>query len=134
MAAIAAETRFELFPAMPGVALEHRVEATVQNQQLPLASRRVWHADSLGEHFMEVAAARLAASGPEEQEAALTRLCSINPLVRREQVLTGDRKQGNVERVVTFTAPPGGALLMPEMNWLIENPPAKAKDHKTKPL
>lgn len=49
-------------------------------------------------------------------------------------MLAGDRKQGNVERVVTFTAPPGGAFLMPEMNWLIENPPAKAKDRKTKPL
>jgi beta-galactosidase len=70
--------------------------------------------------------------GAEEKEAALTRLCTINPLICRHQLVTGDRKQGNVQRVVTFTARPGAALLVPEMGWLLAERPAQAKQRKTK--
>jgi hypothetical protein len=66
------------------------------------------------------------------KETALTRLCSINPLVCRRQMLIGDRKEGNVERVVTFTAKPGCALLVPEMDWLTAGPAPTSNQRKAK--
>jgi hypothetical protein len=64
---------------------------------------------------------------PEKQEAALTRLCRINPFICRTQLFTGDRKQNNVERVVTYAATPGRSLLVPEMDWLLAMPAAKIR-------
>lgn len=59
-----AESRLELYPDTPGIAAEDRVEGTVGGRHLTLGRRRVWHADSAGEHFIEVASARFAADGP----------------------------------------------------------------------
>lgn len=62
-AAPRAETRLELYPDNSGRAPERRVEAAVEGKPLALVCRRVWHADSSGQHFIEVASARFAAAG-----------------------------------------------------------------------
>ncbi len=61
-----AGTRLELYPPTPGLALEQRLAVIVQDRPLPLVNRRVWHSDSSGKYFMEVAAARFAADGPAQ--------------------------------------------------------------------
>lgn len=56
--------RLEVYPATPGAPREDRVMTTVQGCQLPLIARRIFHSDSTGKWFMEVAAGRFAANGP----------------------------------------------------------------------
>jgi Glycosyl hydrolases family 28 len=62
-ARLSAETRVEWYP-FSGTARETRLAVTVNGKPLPLAGNRIFHSDSSGENFAEVAVARLAADGP----------------------------------------------------------------------
>ena len=60
-----AEAGLEDFPATAEARIrEDRVSAAVNGQPLPLVTRRVWHMDTPGQYFMELAAAHFAADGP----------------------------------------------------------------------
>lgn len=93
-----ARTRLEVYPSMPGSILEERVAVTVEGRRLPLRRRRIFHSDSTGEHFMEVAVGWFAADGPVTVDLAAARedlgrpvLCSLGrdlPLHRVGSALT----------------------------------------------
>ena len=64
------ERRVELYPPVPGAANAERLTAMLEGQALPLAQERVWHADSGGQYYIELAVARFAADGPVRMELA----------------------------------------------------------------
>jgi hypothetical protein len=57
-------TPVELYRVASGEALIGKMSGMLQGQQLPFTRECVWHADSPGQWFMEVAVARFAAYGP----------------------------------------------------------------------
>lgn len=57
---------------------------------------------------------------PGQQDSALVRLREINPFIRRDQLITGGRKEGGRLRTVSFTIAPGRWLLVPEIPWLLQ--------------
>jgi hypothetical protein len=69
----AAEARVQMYPPTPGAKLTSKVSGVVQGKKLALTQERVWHADSPGQWFMEVALARFAADGPVQIELSAAR-------------------------------------------------------------
>lgn len=62
----------QIYPAPADSLLEHRLQARIGEQTLPLFARRIWHPDTSGQYFMEIAYGRLAADGPVQAALTLT--------------------------------------------------------------
>ena len=101
-----AEAGLEVFPATAEARIrEDRVSAAVNGQPLPLVTRRVWHMDTPGQYFMELAAAHFAADGPVKLTLTARRGSLGQPVLRTVGQDLPAQLQGDT---LSFTLPGAG--------------------------